>query len=80
MNPNAPMESTHRNRPLVIEQNNNLDKIFEKYLSSLNEHYTNKKETEYKRAEVYDIDALFINEEFDKMINALDKFTKKEEE
>ena len=80
MNPNAPMESTHRNRPLVIEQNNNLDKIFEKYLSSLNEHYTNKKETEYKRAEVYDIDALFINEEFDKMINALDKFTKKDEE
>ena len=35
-----------------------------------------KKETEYKRASVYDGDSLFINEEFDKMIDALGKFTK----
>lgn len=73
--PNAPMESRYNNKPLINEQNNKLDKLFSDYLSTLNEHKKTQKETEYKRAEIYDSDALLINEEFDKMIDALGKFT-----
>jgi len=75
-NPNAPMESRYSNKPLLVEQNNKLDKMFNEYLSTLTERSKPKKETEYKRASVYDGDSLFINEEFDKMIDALGKFTK----
>lgn len=77
--PNAPMESRYSNKPLINEQNDKLDEMFNKYLSKLNEHSGIKKETEYKRADVYDSDSLLINEDFDKMIDALGKFVKKEE-
>ena len=72
--PNAPMESRYKNKPLIKEQSNKLDEIFNNYLSTLTEHDTRRTETEYKRADVYDSDSVFINEEFDKMINALGKF------
>ena len=78
-NPNAPMESRYKNKPLIKEQNNKLDEMFNKYLSTLTEHDSRRKETEYKRADVYDSDALFINEEFDKMIDALGKFVDEDE-
>lgn len=77
--PNAPMESRYKNKPLIKEQSNKLDEMFNKYLSTLTEHDSRRKETEYKRADVYDSDALFINEEFDKMIDALGKFVDKDE-
>jgi hypothetical protein len=76
--PMTPMESRHSNKPLLTEQNNKLDKLFNEYLSTLTENKEKQKETEYKRADIYDSDALFINEEFDKMIDALGKFTNKE--
>ena len=72
--PNAPMESRYKNKPLIKEQSNKLDEMFNNYLSTLTEHDTRRTETEYKRADVYDSDSMFINEEFDKMINALGKF------
>ena len=78
--PNAPMESRYRNKPLIKEQNAKLDDMFNKYLSTLTEHKETKRETEYKRADVYDSDALLINEEFDKMIDALGKFTEGKDE
>ena len=78
--PNAPMESRYRNKPLIKEQNAKLDDMFNKYLSTLTEHKETKRETEYKRADVYDSDALLINEEFDKMIDALGKFTENKDE
>ena len=77
--PNAPMESRYSNKPLLNEQNNKLDKLFNEYLSTLTENKEKQKETEYKRADVYDSDSLLINEDFDKMIDALGKFVKKEE-
>ena len=40
----------------------------------MDEHNENKIENGYHRANVYDSDALLINEEFDKMIDALGKF------
>jgi hypothetical protein len=78
--PNAPMESRYRNKPLIKEQNTKLDDMFNKYLSTLTEHKETKRETEYKRADVYDSDALLINEEFDKMIDALGKFAENKDE
>ena len=77
--PNAPMESRYKNKPLIKEQSNKLDEMFNKYLSTLTEHDTRRTETEYKRADVYDSDALFVNEEFDKMIDALGKFVDEDE-
>jgi hypothetical protein len=77
--PNAPMESRYSGKPLIKEQKNRLDEMFNNYLSTLKEHSRNEKETEYKRADVYDSDSLFINEEFDKMIDALGKFTEDKE-
>ena len=73
--PNAPMESRYSNKPLINEQKNNkLDEMFNKYLSTLKERNEKHRETEYKRADVYDEDSLLINEEFDKMIDELGKF------
>ena len=65
-----PMESTNRGKKVLTEQSN----LFEQYLSSLTGHTHTPKETKYERAKVYDSDSLLINEEFDKMINALGKF------
>ena len=77
--PNAPMESRYSNKPLINEQKNNkLDEMFNKYLSTLNERNEKHRETEYKRADVYDEDSLLINEEFDKMIDELGKFVDNE--
>jgi len=66
--PNAPMESVSKNKPLITED------YFKKYMNVLTEHKRSPKETEYKRADIYDSESLLINEEFDKMINALSKF------
>ena len=77
---NAPMESRYSNKPLINEQNSKLDEMFNRYLSTLTEHKETKRETEYKRADVYDSDALLINEEFDKMIDALGKFAEEKDE
>lgn len=65
---NAPMEAVNRNKPLITED------YFKKYMDVLTEHKGKPKETEYQRADIYDSESLFINEEFDKMINALGKF------
>ena len=75
---NAPMESRYSNKPLINEQNNKLDEMFNRYLSTLKERKEKHRETEYKRASVYDEDSLLINEEFDKMIDELGKFIDKE--
>lgn len=66
-----PNESISRKDKKVITEQSNL---FEQYLSSLTGHTTSPKETKYERAEVYDSGSLLVNEEFDKMINALGKF------
>ena len=64
-------ESTSRkNKKIITEQSN----LFEQYLSSLTGKTESPKETKYERAKVYDSDSLLINEEFDKMIDALGKF------
>ncbi len=68
--PNAPMESIDRNKPLINEQKN----VFDEYMKMLNEHSLKPQEAAYKRADVYDSESLLINEEFDKMIKALNKF------
>ena len=78
-NPNAPMESRYSNKPLLKEQNNRLDRLFNQYISTLKEEKETKEETKYNRAEVYDGDSLLINEEFDKMIDALGKFTEEKQ-
>ena len=67
----APMEGISRKgKKLITEQEN----LFEQYLSSLTGNTRTPKETKYERVKVYDSDSLLINEEFDKMINALEKF------
>ena len=65
---NAPMEGVNKNKPLITED------FFKQYMDALTEHKNKPKETEYKRADIYDSESLLINEEFDKMINALSKF------
>ena len=72
--PNAPMESRRSKRPLLVEQNKRLDSIFDKYMTTILEHNDSRNEVEFKRADVYDEKSLLVNEEFDKMINALNKF------
>ena len=70
--PNAPMEAVNRNKPLINEQKN----VFDEYMNIFNIKRApdKRKRTEYKRADVYDSESLLINEEFDKMIKALNKF------
>lgn len=68
--PNAPMEAVNRKKPLISEQKN----VFDEYMKMLNEHTLKPQEAAYKRADVYDSESLLINEEFDKMIKALNKF------
>ena len=72
--PNAPMESRRSKKPLLVEQNKRLDSIFDKYMTTILEHNDSRNEVEFKRADVYDEKSLLVNEEFDKMINALNKF------
>lgn len=70
---NVPMEWVNRSKPLINEGN-----FFERYVNMLNEKSDDKNVSLYKRADVYDSESLLINEEFDKMIKALGKFTEKE--
>ena len=70
---NVPMEWANRSKPLINEGN-----FFERYVNMLNEKSDDKNVSLYKRADVYDSESLLINEEFDKMIKALGKFTEKE--
>lgn len=70
----VPMEGISKSKPIITEQKEQLDDVFNKYFEILNEHNENKVENGYHRANVYDSDALLINEEFDKMIDALGKF------
>lgn len=72
--PEPPTESVNKNKPLIAEKKN----VFNDYLRMLNEQEKGSKETGYHRANVYDEKSLFINEEFDKMIKALDKFVDKD--
>lgn len=65
-----PMESRKNNKPLINEEND----LFDKYLSKISKKGNPKKEVMVERAKIYDADSLLINEEFDKMINALGKF------
>lgn len=67
-NENAPMESKLSKKPLLNES------VFDKYMKVMTEHSNSNKETILSRADVYDSEKLLINEEFDKMIKALNKF------
>jgi hypothetical protein len=66
--PNAPMESFNAKKPLIVES------MFDKYMNMLDEHSVKPQEASYKRADVYDSESVMINEEFDKMIKALNKY------
>ena len=76
MDEQPPMESALNKKPLIVE---GADAVFETYLKKLSEHKIPEKETKFERAKVYDSDSLLINEEFDKMINALGKFVNEEQ-
>lgn len=65
---NAPMESFNTKKPLIVES------MFDKYMNMLDEHSVKPQEASYKRADVYDSESVMINEEFDKMIKALNKY------
>ena len=65
-----------KNRKVISEQSN----LFEQYISSLTGHTASSKETKYERAKVYNSESLLINEEFDKMIDALGKFVDNDED
>ena len=69
-----PMEAVSRNKPLLTED------VFEAYLNKLSEHKIPEKETKYERVKIYNSDSLMVNEEFDKMINALGKFVNEDNE
>ena len=66
---------SRRDKKIITEQSN----LFEQYIASLTGHTTSPKETKYERVKVYDSESLLINEEFDKMINALGKFVDDDE-
>lgn len=66
--PNAPMESFKTKKPLIVES------MFDKYMNMLDEHSVKPQEASYKRADVYNSESVMINEEFDKMIKALNKY------
>jgi len=62
------MESFNTKKPLIVES------MFDKYMNMLDEHSVKPQEASYKRADVYDSESVMINEEFDKMIKALNKY------
>lgn len=64
-------ESLRKNKPLLMEGKNILQ---DTYLKMLSENNGSTSEVKTPKAEVYDSEALLINEEFDKMIGALGKF------
>ena len=67
-NTNNPNESSKKNKPLITEN------YFNEYMGILGKHKDKLRETSYQRADMYDEDSLLINEEFDRMIDALSKF------
>lgn len=58
-----PMESVDSRKPLLVELQERIGKST-----------TKKGDTKLSRAKVYDKDSMFINEEFDKVIDSLSKF------
>ena len=63
----------HKYRNMLKESKEKTDAIFEQYLKHLDKEHTNKRnETSVEKADVYD-KSLLINEEFNKMIDGLDK-------
>ena len=58
-------------KPLLVENKNTFT---DTYLKMLSEQNGGKSEVKAPKADVYDSEALLINEEFDKMIGALGKF------
>ena len=73
-----PMESKYSNKPLITEQKDNLDKLFGKYIETLSERKEMPLGASYSRVEPHDKDSLLINEDFEKMINSLEKFVIKD--
>jgi hypothetical protein len=73
-----PMESKYSNKPLITEQKDKLDKLFDKYIETLSERKEMPLGTSYSRVEPHDKDSLLINEDFEKMINSLEKFVIKD--
>lgn len=73
-----PMESKYSNKPLITEQKDKLDKLFDKYLETLSERKEMPLGASYSRVEPHDKDSLLINEDFEKMINSLEKFVIKD--
>lgn len=74
-NSGAPMENVKKSKNVITEGRTAL---FDKYTKMLDEQANKSYETVYKHTDVYDSEALLINEEFDKMIKALDKFVSNE--
>lgn len=81
----TPMESVNNNKPLITELRRNsykkslrdseikVNMLFSKYLKHLNDLNENKKqEISIEKADIYD-KSLLINEEFNKMIEGLEK-------
>ena len=64
-------ESVSLKKPLLVENKNTFT---DTYLKMLSEQNGGKSEVKAPKADVYDSEALLINEEFDKMIGALGKF------
>ena len=64
-------ESVALKKPLLVENKNTFT---DTYLKMLSEQNGGKSEVKAPKADVYDSEALLINEEFDKMIGALGKF------
>ena len=64
-------ESVALKKPLLVENKNTFT---DTYLKMLSEQNGGKSEVKAPKADIYDSEALLINEEFDKMIGALGKF------
>ena len=64
-------ESVSLKKPLLVENKNTFT---DTYLKMLSEQNGGKSEVKTPKADIYDSEALLINEEFDKMIGALGKF------
>ena len=64
-------ESVALKKPLLVENKNTFT---DTYLKMLSEQNGGKSEVKTPKADIYDSEALLINEEFDKMIGALGKF------
>ena len=81
----TPMESVNNNKPLITELRRNsykkslrdseikVNMLFSKYLKHLNDlNESKKQEISIEKADIYD-KSLLINEEFNKMIEGLEK-------